>query len=422
MSIRSENSLSDQPDNEIAIFEDRLILNAQPPISDAQLERVERRIGRKIPPGLVALWRTAFGGRLDYELDVDFNGHVAAFSMSELFFPESGGYHDLWGWIDHEFDCAEEVDDDNAKNGILDFLPFGGFEYLDRAYVCLEDGDDYGAVFAWMRGLPPAWSLRLHENSLAKIADDIPSLFKMLALESDPFADDRPEFCAGNHMVEAIDAMRLKDVRKADELSSLVIGTVLDWRASLDTGKIAEDKRLRRLAFLNAAERGDIPLIDRLVSHGCDLNERFSGGGNILDHLLTHGHHEAAISMIERGVDPSDAVSASAMTIPPDLLKRLLDLGATVDTVSAQTAALQGSMESAELMVDHLANRGELETLKMFATQLNQRASYDEKNSYSRSKELEGVAKLRKLESHIRSKLPREKSGPLPIFGRFFKK
>jgi hypothetical protein len=133
---------------------------------------------------------------------------------------------------------------------------------------------------------------------------------------------------------------------------------------------------------------------------------------------LARGHNEAAISLIEKGIDPSKAVLASARTITPNLLERLLALGATVDTVSAKTAALQGSIESAKLMVDDLASRQEWETLETFATELNQRANYDENNSYSASRALEGVAKLRKLESHIRSKLREQRLGSLPIAGR----
>jgi hypothetical protein len=106
----------------------------------------------------------------------------------------------------------------------------------------------------------------LHEDSLAKIADDVSSFFKLLALETDPFADDCPEFCSGRDMVEAINAIRSNDVRKADELASLVKATVLDWRGSLRSGEIAQDKRLRRLAFLEAAERGDVSLLDQLSS------------------------------------------------------------------------------------------------------------------------------------------------------------
>ncbi|MFV3412102.1 SMI1/KNR4 family protein [Pseudomonas nitroreducens] len=55
-------------DHRLAWFAGRIIHDAQPPISDAQLAEVQLRLGSQLPPELVALWRCSFGGRLDYEL------------------------------------------------------------------------------------------------------------------------------------------------------------------------------------------------------------------------------------------------------------------------------------------------------------------------------------------------------------------
>jgi hypothetical protein len=409
----------------IAFFGDRLILNAQPPITDIQLREIEMRVGRSIPAGLISLWRTAYGGRLDYALDVDFDGHVAEFSLSELFFPDSEGYHDLWGWIEHEFNCAEEAEDENAKRGVLSFLPFGGFEYLDRVYVCLDEGENYGAVFAWMRGLPPAWSLRLHEDSLARIADDVPALFHMLALEADPFRPDRPEYCSGCEMVDVIEEIRREDEGVADQLADMVRVTVLDWQSSLKAGDIAQQPRLRRLALHDAAQRGDLGLVDTLFRQGCDLNERFAGGGNLLDHFLAHGHDDGAKVLIESGVDPSNAILASAATASVASIKGLLDLGAKVDTTSARTAALQGHPESAILMIDKLAENGGWDLLKAFPAELEHYANQYRKypiSVRSTDENEAAVTNIRTLQSHVLKRLRNKKLGKLPIIGKLFER
>lgn len=74
----------------IAVFEDRLILEAQPPIKDAALEKIAATCAGPLPDELVALWRTCFGGRLAYDLRATFNGIEASVSFTELFYPKSG--------------------------------------------------------------------------------------------------------------------------------------------------------------------------------------------------------------------------------------------------------------------------------------------------------------------------------------------
>ena len=96
----------------IAIFEDRLILEAQPPIDDATLAKIEQHCAGPVPEGLKALWAVSFGGRLDYDLRFEFEGESASFSFSEIFYPNSGAACDLWGWIAHEEERASENEDE----------------------------------------------------------------------------------------------------------------------------------------------------------------------------------------------------------------------------------------------------------------------------------------------------------------------
>jgi hypothetical protein len=135
----------------VAIFEDRLILQARQPIKPEEREAIEQRCAGPIPAGLDQLWNVSFGGQIDYGLSVDFDGIIHEFSFAEIFYPGSDHYHDLFGWIDHEEQSAVEAAAREGKiwQGKLDYLPFGGFEYLERLYVCVRPGPDYGAVFAY---------------------------------------------------------------------------------------------------------------------------------------------------------------------------------------------------------------------------------------------------------------------------------
>ena len=93
----------------LAVFEDRIIYTAQPPIDDAALAAIADKCSGPLPGGLVALWRVAFGGALDYDLRVSFEEHEAVASFSELFWPGSNGYRDLWGWIEHEEELGSRL-------------------------------------------------------------------------------------------------------------------------------------------------------------------------------------------------------------------------------------------------------------------------------------------------------------------------
>jgi hypothetical protein len=209
----------------IAVFADRLILEAQPAIDEATLDAVAERCAGPLPEQLIALWRTAFGGRLDYDLHVPIDGHVEQLSFSELFYPGSRDYHDLWGWIDHECGLTPESPLDRLVH-----LPIGGFEYLERIYVDTVPGPDHGAVVCWRQGLPPGWERRSDDHA-GQIADDLHALFGQLFLAQDPWQDPAG---VGSEMCEAIDELGAVDDplarSAAAKLRRLVQATVVAHR------------------------------------------------------------------------------------------------------------------------------------------------------------------------------------------------
>jgi hypothetical protein len=360
-------------DHGIAIFERRLITEPQPPISDEALARVQAQCMGPIPEGLKALWTTCFSGALDYDLSVNFGGQLEAFSFTQLFYPGSGHYHDLWGWMEHEADIAEAAASERGATwpGKLNYLPFGGFEYSCRLYVCVEQGPDHGAVFAWTQGLPPAWTLRLNRDATARVADDVASLFRLLDLERDPFALGEDDFASGMTMAEKVTALARDDPSLANDLKSLVREAVLDWRGALERGAIGTSSRLRRVALEHAASNGDVALMMRLIERGCDINERLRGGGNMLDHTLAQGKVDAARWLIAQGANVANAVINGASEAPPELIDELLQRGARVTALAASAAARSGRMESAILIADALA-RSDLDGLKSLIDDLAQ--------------------------------------------------
>jgi hypothetical protein len=332
----------------IALFAGRLILDAQPPIDDATLAAVAERCAGPLPDSLVALWRTAFGGRLDYDLCADLDGQDVPVSFTELFYPDSGDYHDLWGWIEHERKLAEEHQPD--WSGRLVHLPIGGFEYLDRVYVHTAIGPDHGAVVCWRQGLPPGWELHAGDRA-GRLADDLGALFGRLMLEHDPWeAQDDP----GAEMRDAIDDLTDSgdpDARAAAaKLRQLVQATVLDWRRALDQGTLVTQRRLRRLALDQAAADDDVALLARLVALGCDPAEQIRSGLTAIDVALLHRASAAVRWLLERRVPVENSLQVGAHAVDLDLARDLLDRGARINACAVARALDNEDVEVVQLL------------------------------------------------------------------------
>jgi hypothetical protein len=334
----------------LALFAGRLVLDAQPPIDDAVLGAVAERCAGPLPDPLIALWRTAFGGRLDYDLRTDLDGQDVQLSFAELFYPDSDGYHDLWGWIDHECELAEESWPD--WSGRLVHLPIGGFEYLERVYVHTAAGPDHGAVVCWRQGLPPGWELSTGDRA-GRIADDLRALFGRLVLDQDPW---ETQDGTGAEMRDAVDELGDSgdpDARSAAaKLRRLVQATVLDWRGALNEGTLAARRRLRRLALERAAADDDVALLARLVAMGCDPAEEVRSGLSPLDVALLHRASAVIPWLLEQGVPVENSLRVGAHAVDVELARNLLDRGASVDA-----GAVSRALENEDAEVVRLLSR-----------------------------------------------------------------
>ncbi|ANP47719.1 hypothetical protein [Candidatus Viadribacter manganicus] len=340
----------------IVAYEGRLIHDAQPGIAEATIVEIERHCRGPLPKGLKDLWRASFGGSIDYDLEAAFGDSIVEFSFTELFFPGSDGYRDLWGWIEHEAELAQEAAERARRkfDGRLSYLPFGGFEYADRLYVCVEPGPDFVSVHAWMQGLPPGWVMRLNEDRVSRIADDIPSLFKLLDLASDPFIEGDEQFAMGEQLAAIIQEVLNEDRPLADALRGIVRGAVVDWRGALASGAIAGEPRLRRVAMRDAITRDDRELLSQLEAAKCSFDEPLRATGNALDLALALGHVELAELFFKKGVNAVNAVSNGAHNAPPDFVRRLLEAGSRPNRIAARSAALAGLHDSAVLIASAL--------------------------------------------------------------------
>lgn len=345
----------------LAVFEDRIIFEAQPPVDDATLAEIARRCAGPLPDDLVALWKTSFGGSLAYDLRVAFGEHIKPFSFTELFFPGSGGYHDLWGWIEHEEALAEEVAEDEGRewSGRLPGLPFGGFEYLERVVAIVQPGQHHGAVLAWSQGLPPAWTMSLHEDAVAIVAPTVRTLFRQLVLEADPtIAEVETTASPVMEAIASVSNLGAGGRSAAERLRGLVRSVVLDWRAAVASGTIAAQATLRQLALEHAVHVDDLELLRRLDALGCSLVEPLSGGASGLAHAFSHGSLRAARFLMDRSVPVQGALRAGAHVIDVDLARELLARGDISDEHAVFAAIDAGHVDTGMALLDALPKGG----------------------------------------------------------------
>ena len=275
----------------IELFADRVIFDAQPPMSEAAIAAVQDVCAGPLPPALLALWRQTAGGRLAYDLsiavDTDDGPRIEAISWCELSYNGNGRYRDLQGWIEHELELAEAMAEDEGCdwNGKLDCLPFGGFEYCDRIYaVTAPDAPDRGGIVAWKMGLPPAWTPAPTEDVATTFAPDLPSAFTMLALHQDPLAPD-DDIHVGLDLLEYLDRRRQQHGMSTDLIDALLTyyrRAWIDWRGLLDAGTLAAHPRALRVALTHAVERDDAELLHRIAAAGCALSGALAGDEDAL--------------------------------------------------------------------------------------------------------------------------------------------
>lgn len=328
----------------VAVWEDRIICNAQPPITARQLKAVESKCVGKLPKDLVSLWKTAFGGELAYDLRVvplDGTGEISV-SFSELFFPGSNHYRDLDGWIEHE----KELRDDVVPP--LAMLPIGGAEFYSRVYVNTGNTDPYGSVWSYVQGIAIG-QFGTRQDSIAHLAPSLRALWKELSLNVDPRSSVDATGTALLDRIATIGKLGPAGRTAAAKLQKLVDASVLDWRSALDKGTIGKQPRLRRLAIGHAASTGDLALLDRLKTARVDLAEAVDGS-NGLEQALREGHVEAARRFLAAGASAVGALRAGAGVVDLELARELLQRGAMVDAAALIGAARKGDIDVAVLL------------------------------------------------------------------------
>ncbi|MEZ2292431.1 SMI1/KNR4 family protein [Variovorax sp. RCC_210] len=361
------DELSTLREHGIVLFADRVIFDAQPPMPQQQIDAVQAQCAGALPEALRTLWQTTAGGRLDYDLSLDMNGNLEAISWSELFWNGSDGYHDLQGWIAHELELAQEAAQEAAKesgtpwSGKLTHLPIGGFEYTDRIYAVVEPGAEQGQVVAWKKGLPPAWTHALHEDSVNTVATDLHGAFAALHLDEDPLAPTSDYF-SGQTLIEYLDDRHEDhglDLDLMDKLVAFYSRAVVDWRTPLAEGTLRHHPSLARAALLHATGADDAELVASLAAAGVGFDGPMQGSALATDVAVSHGAYAAAAALVRAGAPvAADALRNIDGQISPELTQALLDNGAEPNVSAIVKCAACGAPASAHLIAEACAKAG----------------------------------------------------------------
>ncbi|MDR6523324.1 hypothetical protein J2789_006021 [Variovorax paradoxus] len=347
----------------IVLFADRVIFEAQPPMPQEQIDAVQALCSGPLPEALVALWRETAGGRLDYDLSLEMNGNLEGISWSELFWNGSDGYNDLQGWIDHEQELAQDAAEESGTpwSGKLTHLPFGGFEYTDRIYAVVEPGAAHGQIVAWKKGLPPAWTHALHEDSVNTIAPDLHGAFAALHLDEDPLAPTSDYF-SGQTLLAYLDDRHEDhglDLDLMDKLVTFYCRAVVDWRTPLAEGTLRHKPQLARVALRHAIGTDDARLIAELAAAGVAFDGPQQGSALATDVAVGQGAFAAASALVRAGAPvAADALRNIDGQISPELTAALLDNGAEPSVAAIVKCAACGAPASAHLIADACAKAG----------------------------------------------------------------
>lgn len=335
----------------IAVYRNKIILDAQSPISASQLAAVEDQVDGELPRELIEMWKSSFGGSLDYDYQVEFGTYLYSASLRELFYFESDHYRDLEGWIDHELELAQETAEDNeeAIPERIQYLPFAGFEYLERFYVSLSP-DQFGKVVIYVQGIP--WKGRLNEDSAATVAESVNELFDQLSLDEDPFDNPVNIDSTGKSMVEHIQRVEAIDPKIAQKLKELVRSSVIDWQSIVETtdfsGELSQREwKALRLALRFAVNRQDIGLVARLHQQGAPFNVALAGESGVLCCALSRQAFEVVEQLLDLNVNLGESPVLNATKCPSALLIRLLEAGVLFDEEAIYTAAETGATDGA---------------------------------------------------------------------------
>jgi len=357
------DELSTLREHGIVLFADRVIFDAQPPMPQQQIDAVQALCSGPLPEALVALWRETAGGRLDYDLSLEMNGNLEGISWSELFWNGSDGYNDLQGWIEHEQELAQEAAEESGTpwSGKLTHLPFGGFEYTDRVYAVVEPGAGHGQIVAWKKGLPPAWTHALHEDTVNTIAPDLLGAFAALHLDEDPLAPTSDYF-SGQTLLGYLDDRHEDhglDLDLMDKLVTFYCRAVVDWRTPLAEGTLRHKPQLARVALRHAIGTDDPRLVAELAAAGVDFGGPHQGSALATDVAVGHGAFAAAAALVRAGAPvAADALRNIDGQISPELTAALLENGAEPNVAAIVKCAACGAPASAHLIADACAKAG----------------------------------------------------------------
>lgn len=339
-----ERELMDK--HRLAIFEDRLILDAQPPIDNETIHKIEQHLSGPIPEELLELWKVSFGGELDYNLHLIHEGEPVEISLDQLFYPQSNHYFDLWGWINFKIEWHREQAEEIGSKFVdkLDYLPFAGYDELIRCYLCVRPGEDYGKVVFWMMG-----DLWLHPERKGEVASNLREAFSRLSL--DRKLAELGDLDDGDDYLYAFETLKNEGPQGAllaNKLQKLVESTIPDWKAALDAGNLVGNLILEKIALEDIKRSDDAVFMQRLLDAGLDTTRTRELSS--ISIFMAYGKAWRVIGLLQRyGVSTNGVLSVGIGNIPLELVKDIVE-----DSHEITNEMIIDSIESENLNVANL--------------------------------------------------------------------
>lgn len=334
----------------IVIFANRIIYEAQPPMSKKDIEAVQKYCLGPIPKPLLDLWSQTAGGRLPYRLSIIMDGNVEPLEWKELFYNGSDSYNDLKGWINHERKLTRAASgfnllkiSSNLRAKLTD-LPIGGFDRTDRVYVNVSASPESGQVQGWSEG-----NYR-RGDAFGTIAEDLYGAFEALFLEEDSIAEEGRD---GGELAAFLETSVRAGLSRtlADKVLEYYRQAIVDWRTPLQQKTLAQNPLLANMALRQSIERDDRDLIFELSNAGVNLHTSIRGASPV-EYAFALEKFQALEALIDlrAAVNKDILYNMISGAVPAPAMRALLQCGAEPTVIAIVQCASAGEYESARIL------------------------------------------------------------------------
>ncbi len=210
-----DDELAQLREHGIALFARRVIFDARPPMTAAQVAALQALCAGPLPPELLSLWRLTAGGRIDYDLHLRMNGNEeAGQSGASSSTTAARACTTCRAGSSHEREGARRKRPRTAATpgtASSRCCPSAASRTATASTPWSSPAPTTATCWPGSRACRRAWAHEMHEDGMTTVAHDLRAAFEALQLDEDPLAP-AGDYFTGQALLEYLDE-RHQDAR-----------------------------------------------------------------------------------------------------------------------------------------------------------------------------------------------------------------